>query len=55
MISCNNRGLKSRSKFPQEDVGVVCKVSCDKAISRELAGHGTGKRDHGHGRGQEFG
>ena len=40
MISCNNRGMKSQNKLPQGNVGTVCEVSCGRAISRELAGHG---------------
>ena len=40
VISCNNRGMKSRNKLPQGNVGTVREVSCGGAISGELAGHG---------------
>ena len=33
MISCNNRGMKSRNKLPQGNVGTIRKVSCGRAIS----------------------
>ena len=42
MISCNNRGMNSRNKLLQGNIGTVREVSCGRAISGELAGHGGG-------------